>query len=102
MKNKISDKAKTSYENAESKILQALRFVADNKYTEALITINEFISDESSVKNKNIAAMLALQVLAISGYESVATTLLKALKKNFRIYSKEKGLCQRTIDTYTK
>lgn len=85
-------------DSVSPEFLKVISLVADKEYSEALDTINEFISEVKDTKYKNIAAMMSLQILALAGYEEIASVLLKALLKNFKAHSKEKCLCQRTIN----
>ena len=83
--------------------LKVISLVADKEYSEALDILDDYISEVEDNNHKIIAAMMSLQILALAGYEEIASILLKALLKNFKAQSKEKNLCQRTIDKiYTK
>lgn len=76
-----------------------ISLAADKEYDEALEMINEYIAETEDVEQKNIAAMMSLQVLALAGYKEIASVLLETLLKKFKMHSKARSLCQRTIKT---
>lgn len=78
-------------------LLEIIPLVSEKKYDEALTIINDYISLANDEECKNTAAMMSLQILALAGYGEIASVLLKALLKKFKIHSQAKGICKRTI-----
>lgn len=78
-------------------LLDVIPLVDEGKYDDALTIINDYISLVNDEECKNTAAMMSLQILALTGYGKIATVLLKALLKKFKIYGQAKGICKRTL-----
>lgn len=85
-------------DNISPEFLKIICIVADKEYGEALQMVEEYISQTENAEQKNIAVMMSLQILALAGYTEITSILLKALLKNFKAHSKERCLCQRTIN----
>ena len=84
-------------EDVSPRITEVITLVANKEYDIAFKLVDEFISQTNNVKRKNVEAMLGLQILALAGYGDIASVLLEALLKNFKIYSKARHLCKETI-----
>ena len=78
-------------------LLEIIPLVDEGKYDDALTIINDYISLVNDEECKNTAAMMSLQILALTGYGEIVSVLLKALLKKFKIHSQAKGICKRTI-----
>lgn len=97
MKNVNFDGFKISIEDVSSEFLEVITLVADKEYGMALQLVNEYISKTADAESKNIEAMISLQILAMAGYKELASVLLNALVKNFKMHSKARHLCKETI-----
>ena len=98
MKDKRFDGIMIPIDSVSPKFLKIIYLVADKEYDEALQMVDEYISQVEDAEQKNIATMIFLQILALAGYGEIVSILLKALLKNFKAHSKERCLCQRTIN----
>ena len=76
-----------------------ISLAAEREYDAALEILNEYIAETEDVELKNIAAMMSMQLLALAGYNEIASVLLESLIKKFDVHSKARSLCQRTIKT---
>ena len=97
MKDKRFNAITIPLDNVAPEFIKLICLVADKEYDEAFQRLDEHISKVEDAEQKNIALMIFLQVLALAGYEKIASILLKALQKNFKVHSKARHLCQRTI-----
>ena len=87
----------TPFGSASPEFRKIISLAADKEYDAALEMINEYIADTEDVEQKNIAAMMSMQLLALAGYDEIASVLLEALLKKFKARSKARCLCQKTI-----
>ena len=97
MKDKRFEGINFSSKLISPEFMDVLVLVADKEYDEALQIVDEYIDDVKDDELKNIAALMSLQILALAGYGEIASVLLKALLKKFKIHSQAKGICKRTL-----
>lgn len=98
MKDKRFENIVIASDSISSEFLNVIKLVADREYDEALQIINEYICNVEDDELKSIASLMVLQILALSGYNEIASVLLKAMLKNFKTHSKARNLCERTIN----
>ena len=67
------------------------------KWDEALLEINDRISQTDEAEKRNIATIMFVQILALMGCKDVANMLLEGLRSNLKS-KKLKNFCERTID----
>ena len=91
------EKSVVSSYSISSEFLDIVQLVADAKYAEALESIDEYMYEVEDVNQKNIAALMSLQILVLCGYKQIASVLLKSMLRNFKAHSKARDLCLRTI-----
>lgn len=97
MKDKRFESVSESSDLASSDLVKILLLAIDGEYSEALSFIDEQISQSENTENKNIAALMSLQILALAGHPETASVLLKAMLRKFKT-RKAKNLCKRTIN----
>lgn len=98
MKDKRFDGIMIPLDAVSLEFVKVISLVANKEYAEIFDWIDGYISQVEDDGSKSIAAMISLQTLALMGYKKIASTLLKALLKNFEAHSKAENLCQRTIN----
>lgn len=98
MRDERFDGITISLDSISPEFLKIICLVANKEYDEALQIVEEYISQVEDAEQKNIATMIFLQILALAGYGEITSILLEALLKNFKEHSKERCLCQRTIN----
>lgn len=98
MKDKRFDNTMIPLDEVSPELIEVISLATDKEYGEALEIIDEYISQVEDAEQKNIAAMISLQILALAGYNEISSILLKALLKKFNARSKARNLCKRTIN----
>ena len=97
MKDNRFDGIMIPLDDVSPKALKIVLLTAEKEYSEALSLIEEYISEAEETSQKSTAVIMSLQILALAGYEGIASTLLEALMKQFKSCSKERCVCKRTI-----
>ena len=82
-----------------SKTADVVSLVLDEEYTEALKFVENSMNDVNNKKDKNLLTIMFLQLLALIGYKETASVLLEALLKKLKVFSKERRICKRTLET---
>ncbi len=102
MKLKKFDGIDIPFESLTLELTDIILLVNDDKYIEALKSIELLVSGVESSKDKEILTIIFLQILALAGCDEVVPVLLKALLKNLKFCSKARMLCRRTLKELLK
>ena len=78
--------------------LEILSLTFSSCYEEALTVLDDLVSRFKDEEDKQLAGLIAAQILVYSGKKALASVLLEALHGSLKS-EKAKSICERTIDS---
>lgn len=75
-----------------------LSMIFSSRYEEALSILNKFVSSATNKEDKQLASLMAIQVMVYSGKKGLASVLLEALQSSLKS-EEAKSICRRTIES---
>lgn len=78
--------------------LKILSLTFSSCYEEALSMLDELVAGFTDEEDKQLAGLIAAQILMYSGKKALASVLLEAIHGSLKS-EKAKSVCQRTIET---